>query len=117
MRVFPVAMVATLISAQLAGCSIPTRAIDDDGILRIVVRPHSYDVGDRHFIVPQFLEIAIGRLDASKVKEVRILMATGDAHVYGPVYRALDKKKMRYDCYNMEDKPTGYSCPLETIAI
>ena len=115
MRVF-LAIVATLMSAQLVGCSIPTRAIDQDGILRIVVLPHSYEVGDQHFIVPQFLEIAIGRLDTSKVKEVRILMSTGNAHAYGPVYRALDKKKMRYGCYDLEDKPTG-SCPLETILL
>jgi hypothetical protein len=38
---FLLGAVATLSSLLLAGCSIPTRAIDEDGILRIVVLPHS----------------------------------------------------------------------------
>jgi hypothetical protein len=116
MRIVHIA-VALLVAAAVSGCSIPTRAIDDDGILQIVVLPHSYEVGDKHFIVPQFLEIAIGRLDTSKVKEARILMSTDNVHAYGPVYRALGKKKIPYGCYDLQGKPSEYSCPLETIAI
>ena len=106
--------VATLASLVTAGCSIPTRAIDNDGILRIVVLPHSYEVGDAGFVVPQFLEIAIGRLDASTVKEARILMGTHNAHAYGPVVQALGKKKIPYGCYEPDDESTVTACPLET---
>lgn len=113
--------VAILVTAVVSGCSISTRAIDEDGVLRIVVLPNSYEVGDSHFVVPQFLEIAIGRLDASKVTRAEILMSTHDAHAYGPLYRALSKKKIGYDCYDWtRGKPeTVYlnGCPLETIPI
>jgi len=106
--------IASLACLVIAGCSLPTRAVDDDGILRIVVLPHSYKVGDADFVVPQFLEIAIGRLDPSKVKEARVLMGTRNAHAYGPVIQALGRKKIPFGCYEPDDESTVTACPLET---
>ena len=116
--------VAILVATVVCGCSIPTRSIDKDGVLRIVVSPHSYDVGDRHYFIAGFVEIAIGRLDTSTVKRVDIYISKDESDPYplSPLYRALGKKKIPYNCYRWTpDKPEtandSHGCPLATVAI
>ena len=114
--------IAILIVAAVAGCSIPTRSVDKDGVLRIVVSAHSYEVDDRHYLIAGFMEIAIGRLDTSLVKRVDIYMSKDDPYALSPLYRALGKKKISYYCYRWtpgkpETADDSYGCPLGTVAI
>lgn len=101
-----------------------TRSVDKDGVLRIVVSTHSYEVDDRHYLIAGFVEIAIGRLDTSQVKRVDMYISKDEPDPYplSPLYRALGKKKIPYNCYRWtpgkpETADDSYGCPRATVAI
>jgi hypothetical protein len=115
-----------------SGCSIPTRAMTPDGTLRIeMLSSHSFQIADSRYNVSLLLEIAIGRLDTSKVKRVEIYLPPDighDALPLEPLYRALGKKKWpmqnepMWYCYNWtpgkpETATALGACPLITIAM
>jgi hypothetical protein len=111
-----------------SGCSIPTRAVTPDGVLLIeMFSAHSYQLGENHYGVDELLEIAIGRLDMSKVKRIEIYFPRSIAQDPGPLaslYGALNKKNVsaRADCYvwtpgHPETATALSSCPLITLEI